>query len=172
MALIASVAMAEARSIEEEAGSSPSQRPTRLPAILVSACLVGMRTRWDGTPATESRILELADSCEVVPICPEVMGGLATPRRSSEIESGDGNSVLDGCARVISEDGADVTDAYLEGARRALAAAERHGAGVAYLKDRSPACGGREIKRKGRVMAGQGVCAAALARAGIRVVTV
>lgn len=140
--------------------------------IVVSACLIGMRTRYDGETKLWPEILKLAEKSVVIPVCPEVMGGLSTPRPPAEIVGGDGADVLDGTARVIREDGLDVTDAYLKGARRAVAHALRGGAAAAILKDKSPACGVRHIKRCGDTVVGKGVCAAALARYGIRIYSI
>ena len=158
-------------------GPSTVLRPTGERTALVSACLIGMRTRYDGTDAADPSVLRLADTIELVPICPEIMGGLPTPRTPSSISTGDGHSVLDGRSRVVAADGRDVTDAYLAGAGRVLAEVKRLIASgrapeAAYLKDRSPACGGLCIKRDGRNVPGQGVCAAALARAGIKIIAV
>jgi uncharacterized protein YbbK (DUF523 family) len=105
---------------------------TPLP-VLVSACLLGAPVRYDGTDnRVPSDILERWRREErIVPYCPEVVGGLSTPRPPSEIIGGEGADVLDGDAVVETESGDDVTDAYLAGARGALEAARRAGARVA-----------------------------------------
>lgn len=112
-------------------------------AVLVSACLLGEPVRYDGTDnRVPSDILERWRREErVVPYCPEVAGGLSTPRPPSEIIGGEGSDVLDGDAVVETESGEDVTEEYLAGARGALEAARRAGARVAVLKDGSPSCG-------------------------------
>ena len=141
--------------------------------VLVSACLLGERVRYDGADARSgSAILGtwLAEG-RLVPFCPEVAGGLGVPRPPAEIQ-GDGGAVLDGSARITTRDGADMTDAFLRGARRALEAATAAGARVAVLKEGSPSCGSGAIHDgtfSGRRRPGQGVTAALLARHGIRV---
>jgi uncharacterized protein YbbK (DUF523 family) len=107
-----------------------------------------------------------------VPFCPEVAGGLPVPRPAAEIQGTGGAAVLRGTARVVTSDGADVTDAFLAGARAALDAAQRSGARVAVLKDGSPSCGTTEIYDgafSGRRKAGAGATAALLAENQVRV---
>src|SRR5688572_3379415 len=142
--------------------------------VLVSACLLGERVRYDGADARSgSTILGtwLAEG-RVVPFCPEVAGGLGVPRPPAEIQGDGGAAVLDGSARITTREGADVTDGFLRGARRALEAATAAGARVAVLKQGSPSCGSGAIHDgsfSGRRRPGQGVTAALLARHGIRV---
>ena len=109
--------------------------------VLVSACLAGRRCRFDATGARDDRVEALIQEGRAILVCPEVDGGLGTPRPPAEIVGGDGNDVLEGRARVVTVDGDDVTDAYVEGARRALETARATGATAAILKARSPSCG-------------------------------
>jgi uncharacterized protein YbbK (DUF523 family) len=107
-------------------------------------------------------------------VCPEVDGGLGTPRPPAEIVGGDGADVLAGRARVVTSGGADVTGAYVAGARRALAVAQESGARAAILKSRSPSCGKGGIydgSFSRSLRAGDGVTAALLRANGIEVVT-
>ena len=107
-------------------------------------------------------------------VCPEVDGGLGTPRPAAEITGGDGADVLAGRARVVTRDGRDVTEAYVAGARRALEAARAAGAETAILKARSPSCGKGAVydgSFSRALQSGDGVTAALLAKSGIRVVT-
>jgi uncharacterized protein YbbK (DUF523 family) len=109
-----------------------------------------------------------------VAICPEVVGGLTTPRDAAEIVGGDGARVLDGTARVMTRAGVDVTSAYRRGATAAVELARAVGATRCVLKARSPSCGAHEVydgtfTRALRV--GVGVTAAALRAAGIDVVS-
>jgi len=109
-----------------------------------------------------------------VPVCPEQLGGMATPRETCEIVDGDGEDVLDGKARVVTRSGRDVTAAFVEGAARTLAAARQHGCRLAILKARSPSCGVGVIydgSFSGSLKPGSGVAAALLRRAGIEVIT-
>ena len=142
--------------------------------ILVSACLAGERTRFDGTACPDDKIISLLDRGLAVPACPEILGGLRVPRPAAEIVGGDGSAVLDGKARVMTADGGDVTAAYLAGAERTLAAARAAGCRAAIMKSKSPACAVLTIfdgTFSGKVQSGNGVAAAALARAGIAIIS-
>ncbi len=143
--------------------------------ILVSACLMGRRVRYDGAAKTSGDALLAAWRREgrLVPFCPEVEGGLPVPRPAAEIEGGaGGEAVLAGTARVLTAGGADVTEAFLAGARAALAAARAHGVRVAVLKEGSPSCGSLTVHDGafggGRVP-GHGVTTALLERHGVAV---
>jgi uncharacterized protein YbbK (DUF523 family) len=142
--------------------------------VLVSACLAGIPVRHDGSSNRRSVVAELVGQGRAVLVCPEVDGGLPTPRPAAEIVGGDGSDVLEGTARVLTRDGADVTDAYVRGARRALEAAQKAGAATAILKARSPSCG-RDLIYDGThssaLTAGDGVTAALLLAHGITVLT-
>jgi uncharacterized protein YbbK (DUF523 family) len=142
--------------------------------VLVSACLAGRACRFDGSANPDDEVARLVAEGRAVLVCPEVDGGLGTPRPAAEIEGGDGTDVIAGRARVVTREGADVTDAYLAGARRALEAAREAGAATAILKARSPSCGKGGIydgsfSRSRR--AGDGVTAALLLANGIDVFT-
>lgn len=142
---------------------------------LVSACLLGQRCRYDGRAAAddarERALACLDDDDEVVPVCPEVAGGLGTPRVAARLHGGDGGAVLDHAARVVDEDGRDVSEAFRRGAAVALEAARAHGATHACLKARSPSCGAGQVHREQGLSAGDGVTTAALRRAGLTVLT-
>lgn len=141
---------------------------------LVSACLLGIRTRYDGGCCPSSQLVELATRGLVVPVCPEVAGGLPIPRPPAEIVGGDGQAVLDGQARVRTVEGEDVTEAFLAGARQVLETAQRLGIRQAVLKDNSPSCGCHRIcdgTFSGHLVAGQGVAATLLQRNGITVLS-
>ncbi len=132
--------------------------------ILISRCLLGEPCRYDGQskPSREVEALCRAGHT-LVPVCPEVLGGLPTPRPPAEVQP-------DG--RVINALGADVTDQYCLGAQQTLALARQEGCELAVLKAKSPSCGNREIYDgtfTRRVIDGRGVTAALLERAGVRV---
>ncbi len=141
--------------------------------ILVSRCLLGHRVRYDGGASGPFGQLDtwLAEG-RVVGLCPEVAGGLPTPRPAAEIPGGQGVQVLDGQALVLTEAGEDFTDAFLRGAQLALEAVRRHGIRIAVLKANSPSCGnvltydGTFTATK---VAGEGVTAALLRREGVQV---
>ena len=130
--------------------------------LLVSACLLGCACRYDGGSKPCAAVRALAARHTLIPVCPEIYGGLPTPRTPCEIV-GD---------RVLSKDGADRTDAYRRGASEALRLAGALGCRAALLKTRSPACGSGEVydgSFSGTLTAGDGVAAAALRAAGIAV---
>jgi len=142
--------------------------------ILISACLLGEKVRYHGGDAALSDgILDRwRREGRLVPICPEVAGGLSVPRPAAEIQGAGGHAVLRGSARVVTSEGADVTDAFLAGARAGLEATLRGGAHVAVLKEGSPSCGSKEIYDgafRGKRKAGVGVTAALLAENQVRV---
>ena len=124
--------------------------------ILISACLLGLPTRYDGQSKERPRIREVADENCLVPVCPEQLGGLPTLRPSAEIAKGDGEAILDGRAAVVNELGEYVTQNYLDGAHTVLEIASLLGADLALLKEGSPACGVTRIKRQRNRHAGQG----------------
>lgn len=111
------------------------------PCYLVSACLVGLRTRYDGQCKTNHRCLtELADGFWI-PVCPEQLGGLPTPRTAAALVGGDGLAVLAGQARVITRRGEDVTLPFRAGAEQVLAVARLQPISAVFLKGGSPSCG-------------------------------
>jgi uncharacterized protein YbbK (DUF523 family) len=142
--------------------------------ILISACLLGRPVRYDGSGKllADPRLDRWLAEGRLVPICPELVGGLAVPRPSAEITGGSGDDVLAGRARVVTATGEDVTAAFLAGAEAALDLARRNGCVHALLIDRSPSCGSLKIYDgtfSGRRIAGAGVTAALLAAHGIGV---
>ncbi|WP_282285386.1 DUF523 domain-containing protein [Pseudomonas sp. PS02302] len=141
--------------------------------ILVSRCLLGHRVRYDGGAHGPFDLLAVWQAQgRVVPLCPEVAGGLPTPRPPAEIPGGQGGAVLDGWLPVLTDGGEDVTLAFIAGADAALELIARHGIRLAVLKARSPSCGNVENydgSFSGTRVAGEGVTAAALKRAGVAV---
>ena len=132
--------------------------------ILVSACLLGAACKYSGGDNLCPKVAALTEKYHLVPVCPEQLGGLPTPRTPAE-RQGD---------RVITRDGSDVTDAYLRGAQEALKLAKFFGCDTAILKVRSPSCGVGAIYDgtfTGTVIPGSGVTAALLEASGIRVIT-
>jgi len=142
--------------------------------ILVSACLVGRRVRYDGKIVRPvNPILDKWYQMKIlIPFCPEIAGGLAVPRPPAEIVDGDGFSVLNGDTKIVNTDGRDVTNCFLSGAQSALEKARRLETGLAILKDGSPSCGSSYIydgtfsKKHKR---GKGVTSALLEKNNIRV---
>jgi uncharacterized protein YbbK (DUF523 family) len=139
---------------------------------LVSACLLGIPTRWDGGNCLTPRLVKLAAEGRAIPFCPEASGGLPIPRPEAELQGGDGHDALAGRCPVVSIEGVDVTSQYLRGARLGLAKAKQHDATAAILKAYSPGCGNREIWNGTFTLTlkpGQGVLAALLAENGLQV---
>lgn len=141
--------------------------------ILVSRCLLGHRVRYDGGASGPfDQLQQWIAEGRVVPLCPEVAGGLPTPRAAAEIPGGQGVEVLDGSARVITTEGEDVSAEFLSGARQALALVQQHGIRIAVLKANSPSCGNLltyDGTFSGVKVSGEGVTAALLSRHGVRV---
>lgn len=143
--------------------------------ILISACLTGAPVRYDGRAKDpgDDRIAQWATEGRLVPLCPEVAGGFATPRAPAEIEpGGDGSTVLEGHARVIDQTGKDVTAGFRAGAGAAVALARKYGCHFALLVEGSPSCGATRIhggRFDGQLRPGSGVVAAALSAAGVAV---
>ncbi|MEU9125260.1 DUF523 domain-containing protein [Streptomyces sp. NPDC048506] len=142
--------------------------------ILVSACLLGSRVRYDGgaKPVDDELVERWRAERRVVAFCPETSGGLPVPRPPAEIVGGDGAAVLDGTAQVLTGTGEDVTEHFVRGAHLALDAARAAGARIALLKESSPSCGSLRIYDgcfTGTRTPGHGVTTALLRRAGVRV---
>lgn len=132
--------------------------------ILVSACLLGTPCKYSGGSNRNLKVIEVIEQAglEAVPICPEVMGGLPTPRVPAEIRED----------RVMTKDGRDVTAEFLRGAELALKTAKENGCNTAILKERSPSCGCGRIydgSFQGNLISGDGITARRLRAAGIRI---
>lgn len=132
--------------------------------ILISACLVGDKTRYDGKSSYSPYIKDLLEKYELVPFCPECEGGLKTPRIPSERSH---NS-------VINKEGKDNTRYFALGAEKALNICKYLSIRIAILKDHSPSCGVHEIYNgqfTNKLIKGQGVTAELLRRNGIKVIS-
>jgi uncharacterized protein YbbK (DUF523 family) len=142
--------------------------------ILVSACLCGMHCRYDGSARPDDEILAMLQRGEAIPVCPEQLGGLTTPRPPAEIKQGDGEAVLRGEARVYSAQGQDVTGAFITGAEETLRLARICNAERVILKSKSPSCGCGVVYDgtfSGTLRQGDGVTSAMLKQCGIPVET-
>lgn len=130
--------------------------------ILISACLLGVNCRFDGGNTYLEEFEQLKEKYNLIPICPEILGGLSTPRESSEII---GN-------RVLSKSGKDVTKNFEKGANEALKLAKFYNVRYAILKERSPSCGFKEIydgSFTGKTHKGDGVTASLFKENGIKI---
>ena len=140
--------------------------------ILISSCLLGIECRYDGGHSRAEEIVQKAQEIQFIPICPEQLGGLSTPRAPSYIVKGDGKGVLSGNARVINSLGKDVTEAFIKGARASLKLAQLTGATKAIVKDKSPSCGLNTPYCDTDTGYGLGVTAALLLNAGITIIEI
>ena len=116
--------------------------------ILISACLLGEPVRYNGTDLSikdHPLIKKWSDSKQLVPLCPEVAGGMSVPRTPAEISSGDGYSVLRLQANVIDKNQSDVSKYFISGAQKALELAKNNNCVAAILTERSPSCGSQQI---------------------------
>lgn len=142
--------------------------------VLVSACLLGLNTKYDGTNNCSEEIIKLIYNPDfiIIPFCPEQLGGLSTPRDPADLTS-DGNDVLNRKGKVLTWKGEDVTEAFIKGAYEALKLAKLYRVKVAILKARSPSCGVNGVYRVGdhKLMNWDGVTAALFKINGIKVIS-
>ena len=132
--------------------------------ILCSACLLGIKCKYDGNTNTNKKVLKLNEKEILIPVCPEQLGGLTTPRNPAELI---GNS-------VITKAGTNVTDSFIKGAQQTLKTAQIFGCKKAILKQRSPSCGCGQIYDgtfSGKVIKGEGITAKLLRENGIEVIS-
>lgn len=142
--------------------------------ILVSACLLGVCCKYSGGDNKNNRVIELMKKHSLIPICPEQLGGLSTPRKPAEIQAEDAKEVLEGKGKVLNTCGEDVTQNFIKGAYEALKIAELYNAKIAILKSKSPSCGCGLIydgSFSGKLKRGNGVTAELLIQNGIKVYT-
>ena len=139
--------------------------------IIVSACLLGENCKYSGGNNKSENVIKYLEDKEYILVCPEQLGGLSTPRNPSEIityGNKDGNDVLSGCTKVLSNKGIDVTKNFIQGAEETLKIAKEHNAKTAILKAGSPSCGYKKIydgSFLGNKIQGMGVTAAILNKA-------
>lgn len=131
--------------------------------ILVSACLLGTPCRYDGKSKPNQEVILLKDKYELIPVCPECLGGLETPRLPAEIK-GD---------KVIRIDGYDVTSNYTKGAEKTLEISKANGIEIAILKSKSPSCSSKQIydgTYNKRLIDGKGITTRLLEKNNIKVI--
>ena len=132
--------------------------------ILCSACLLGIKCRYDGKDKLNKKVIELSKKKILIPVCPEQLGGLSTPREPAEQKG----------KRVITKSGKDVTQNFKKGAKEVLKLAKLFGIKEAILKQKSPSCGFGKIydgSFSGKLIKGNGVTAALLKRNKIKIIT-
>ena len=140
--------------------------------ILVSACLLGVKCRYDGGNSRDKSVLKYLESTDecIIPVCPEQLGGLPTPRNPSYLPEG-GQKVIEGEGKAIMVGGKDVTSQFKKGAEETLKIAKLFDARKAILKSGSPSCGVKKFPKKPeKKREGMGVTAALLERNGIETI--
>ena len=136
--------------------------------IFVSACLSGINCKYSGGNNYDEKVFKMVKEGKAIPICPEQLGGLPTPRVPAEIK------IIDGQRHVITSDGRDVTENFERGAEEVLNLAKKLGIKKAILKSRSPSCGKGEIYNgtfEGIVIPGNGILTDLLVNNGIEVIS-
>lgn len=130
--------------------------------ILVSACLLGIDCKYNGKNNKNEQVLQLLKGHDLIPVCPEIMGGLQTPRTPSEIQED----------QVITKDGRNVTKQYQKGAEETLKIAKLYNCKNAILKEKSPSCGCGKIYDgtfTGTLIDGDGITARLLKEHGVKI---
>lgn len=132
--------------------------------MLCSACLLGIKCRYDGGSKLSRKVIRLLQEKTLIPVCPEVLGGLSTPREPAEQKGG----------RVYLKSGKDVTSNFNKGAREVLKIAKLLNVKQAILKQKSPSCGYGKIydgSFSGKIIRGKGIAASFLEEAGVEIIT-
>ena len=137
---------------------------------LISACLCGIDCKYSGGNNYNDKIFRIFSRGEGILVCPEQLGGLATPRIPCEIVGGSGEEVLQGKARVLNSDGVDLTKEFIKGAEETLKIAKAIDCKKVILKANSPSCGFGRIYSgnfNGELVVGEGVTSALLRKNGV-----
>lgn len=145
-------------------------RPTKL----ISACLLGLKCRWDNKDSRNDKAIQLLKNEILIPVCPEQLGGLKTPRARQEIQGGTGEDVLAKKSKVININGEDVTAQFIKGAEETLKIANLFQVNVFIGKSLSPSCGCGKIYDgtfSGKLIDSDGVTAALLRRNRIKIIS-
>lgn len=141
---------------------------------LCSACLLGIKCAWDGKDRKNEKVIELSKREILIPVCPEQLGGLPTPRIPSEIQGCSGEKVLDGKCKVKNKSGEDVTEQFIKETKETLKIAKLLGIEEFIAKSKSPSCGcGKTYDGtfSGKLIDGDGVATALLKRNGIKIIS-
>ncbi len=141
--------------------------------ILVSSCLLGLPTRYDGADNHSRAVIDYLSQNNLmpIPVCPEQLAGLPTPRLKCWFSQGDGSAVLANRGRICDEENRNLTETFLRGAKESLKIAEMTNCKRAILKQRSPSCGCRNIYQNGQIIEGMGVTAALLLQKGLQLLS-
>ncbi len=147
--------------------------PITAKPILVSACLLGLPTRYDGKAKPSEKVINFLqkNGLQPVPVCPEQLAGMSTPREQTFFNKGDGFDVLDDKGSAVSAKGDLMNDTFIRGAKMTLRIAKLCRCEHALLKERSPSCGVHQVYLESEKVKGSGVTAAMLMREGIHVIS-
>jgi uncharacterized protein YbbK (DUF523 family) len=140
--------------------------------VLVSSCLLGLATRYDASDNFSQEVADYIEKHDLtpIPICPEQLAGLSTPRPKCWFSRGDGQDALKGTGQLINEEGQEMTACFIKGAKKALEIARMSGCTRAILQQRSPSCGTRKVYIDQQLTEGTGITAALLSSEGIEVI--
>jgi uncharacterized protein YbbK (DUF523 family) len=141
------------------------------PRIIISACLAGLRTRYDGRAKPHPQLREIAERAVLVPICPEILGGLGIPRPQCHFVGGDGAALLRKEARIIDKNGIDKTFSFLRAADECSRIVELVSPGMIIFKEGSPSCGVRRVDIEGSWQSGCGVVTAKIRDLNIAIIS-
>ena len=141
--------------------------------ILVSACLLGLPTRYDGKAKRSQEVLDYLqrENLTPIPVCPEQLAGMTTPRDKTFFQSGDGRAVLAGNGEAVSENGRPMNAIFCRGAKMTLEIARLSGCRRALLKEGSPSCGVHRVYLGEDKVAGVGVTSALLMNSDLAVIS-
>ena len=140
---------------------------------LISACLLGINCRYDGThrALNPGLIAELIKTFYLIPVCPEQLGGLPTPRPPAQFFGGTGKELIHGRAKLVDEEGRETTSYILKAAEEVLKLTDLFGIKTAIFKDKSPACGVERVYMEGQIVSGEGVVTAVLRTKGLKILS-
>lgn len=141
---------------------------------LISACLCGVNCKYSGGNNLNKDCMKLLENNEAILICPEQLGGLATPREPSEIRGNTYEIIQDKKGEIVTRSGKDVTNNFIKGAKEVLKIAKESGIKAAILKDGSPSCGSRYIYDgtfSGNKIKGEGITCKMLREEGIDIIS-
>jgi len=142
--------------------------------ILVSSCITGLKCRYNGTSSYNESLLKKLN-CNYIHICPELLAGFGIPRKPCEIYGGTGEDVLAGNAKIIDQDGLDITEQMLIGVKEALKICIENKVTKAYLQTKSPSCGYTKIydgSFSSTLKHGNGIFSALLIKNNVKIIEV
>ena len=138
-------------------------------SAIISSCLIGINCRYNGKNCLSEYLNVYMEKYNLIPVCPEQLGGLSTPRLKSEIKNGNGFDVVEGKAKVLNEKDIDITENFIKGANEVLKICKILKVNIAFFKEKSPSCGVRKIYNNGKLCDGCGVTTALLLKNNIKV---